>query len=255
MGWIVATLRLNWANLTANKGVFATMALLMALQNLLYFLLWVAFFARISSLKGWGLQEVTFLYAAGAIGFGIFFSVLGGCDQLSRTIQTGQLDLCLTRPRSVLLSALLLRMRADSLGDIVGGFVMLALFGPSLTQLPLILALSVSMGMIYVAARLTIHSLAFWGLDDESPEKGFIAFLIAATNPQNGFSPWAKVVLLSVIPAGYIALLPVEILHHFSWSFLAWQFSASTTLLALAVLVFHLGLRRYESGNTSIGLR
>jgi len=254
--WILANIRLNWANATAHKGAFWSLAGLMCLQNLIYFMLWVALFSQISSLRGWQLNDVAFLYASGALGYGLMFSLFGGVNAMAHTIQSGSLDIYLARPRSVLLSALLQRMRADSLGDAAVGVVMLILFvQPPLHTLPLLFVLSFSAGLVYVAFRLIMHTLAFWGVGEEGAENGFISFIIASTNPQNGFGPWGKVVLLSVFPAGYVALLPVEIMRNFSWSLLAWQLVASLLIAAFAVVLFHIGLRRYASGNQVLSLR
>lgn len=254
--WVLATIRLNWSNMTANKRAFWTMAALMCAQNLIYFSLWVMVFSRLSSLKGWGLTEVAYLYGAGALGYGAIFTVFGGLNQVASVIRNGTLDVFLARPRSPLLSVMLSRMRADSLGDVVVGLVMLTIFvRPSLHDLPLIAVLSLSAGVVYASVRLLIHSFAFWGLGEEAAESGYIAFLITATNPQKGFGTLGKILLLSVFPAGYIALLPVEILQSFSWANLAWQVGASLSIAAFAVLLFQLGLKRYSSGNKFLMLR
>ncbi len=254
--WITATLRLNWRNLMANKKAFWIMATLMCLQNLIYFMLWFFFFQRISSLRGWGLADVAFLYASAAIGYGGILAVFGGLNQLASTIHSGNLDVYLARPRSVLLSVMMQRMRADSLGDVAVGIVMLTIFvQPHLSDVPLLVVLSASAGLVFVSFRLILHSLAFWGLGNEAVENSYMSFLIAATNPQKGFGVWGKVILLSVFPAGYVGLLPVEILKQFSWGFLGWQVGASLALCVLAIVLFHVGLKNYASGNRFLLLR
>ncbi|MBL8993595.1 MAG: ABC-2 family transporter protein [Spirochaetia bacterium] len=250
LNWFFGTIRLNWSNMTSNPRAFWSMAALMAIQNLIYFGLWGIVFSRVSSLRGWGLPEMAFLYGSGAVGFGILFTVFGGLNRLSQTIQNGELDLYLGRPRPVLISVLMQNMRADSLGDIAAGIALIGFFiHPELSSLPLLLVLSVSAGIAFAAFRLIMHSLTFWGLGGETSENGFIAFLIAATNPQKGFGVWGKLVLLTVIPAGYVGLLPVEILRHFDWRLLALQLGGSGALLAFSIFLFYRGLRRYTSGN------
>jgi ABC-2 type transport system permease protein len=254
--WITSTIRINWINMTADSKAFWSLGALMAVQNLIYFSLWAVVFSRVSSLKGWGLPEVAFLYGSGAIGYGILFSVLGGLNQLSSYIQDGLLDVYLARPRPVLLSILMHRMRADSLGDILAGVVMLLVFvRPEWKDVPLIMALSILAGIVYAAFRLIVHTLAFWGTGNETSENGFSAFLIASTNPQNGFGPWGKFVLLTVFPAGYISLLPVEILKKFDWKLFTLQICGSFAVLAFSLWLFQQGLKRYASGNRFLTLR
>lgn len=254
--WIIATFRLNWRNVTADSKAFWSLAALMAAQNLIYFSLWAIIFSRISSLNGWGLSEVAFLYGSGAIGYGILFTVLGGLNQLSSLIHDGMLDVYLARPRPVLLSILMHRMRADSLGDILSGVLMIAIFTqPSLKDVPLMIALSLLAGIVYASFRLICHAAAFWGTGNETGENAFIAFLIASTNPQNGFGPWGKFILLTIFPAGYIGLLPVELLKTFDWRLFALEIAGSFAVMGFSFWLFHRGLKRYASGNKFLTLR
>jgi ABC-2 type transport system permease protein len=254
--WIGSILKVNWANMTSNKTAFWSMLLLMGVQNIIYFCLWAIVFSRISSLRGWGLSEVAFLYGSGAIGYGVLFSIFGGLNQISGTIQSGMMDIYLARPRPVLVSVLMHRMRADSLGDIVAGAVMILVFvRPPLSSIPLLIILSLTAGMVYASFRLIMHTLAFWNVGGETSENGFIAFLIASTNPQNGFSAWGKLILLTIFPAGYIALIPVHILKNFSWPLLGLQLLGSITVLLFSLFLFHAGLKRYTSGNKFLELR
>lgn len=254
--WITAVLKLNWANMTSNRKAFTVLVIGMLLNNLVYFSLWIIFFSQISSLRGWGLKEVAFLYSSGALGYGMIFTVMGGLNRLGHTIQDGGLDIHLARPRSPLLLSLLERMRADSLGDVISGIVMLALFvRPDVSDLPLIFFLSVTAGIVFASFRLLMHTLSFWSLSGEAAENVFISFLIAGTNPQKGFSPYMKLALLTVFPAGYVALLPVEILRDFRWDYFALQISGSLIILGFSLWLFYYGLKRYASGNKFIVLR
>ena len=254
--WILATLKLNWRNAVMEPKTFYTMMFFMCIQNFIYFGLWVILFSQISSLRGWGLREVAFLYGAGAIGYGILFTIFGGLNQLGTAIHNGELDVYLSRPQSPVLMALLQRIRTDSMGDILTGVLMLGHFvRPTLDMMPLVILLCVSMGFIYFSVRLIGHCLTFWGLGQEVGENGFMAFLIASTNPQKGFPPIAKAALLSIFPAGYIALIPVEIMLEFRWDYLALQLGASCAITAFSFWLFYTGLKRYSSGNKFIVLR
>ena len=60
--------------------------------------------------------------------------------------------------------------------------------------------------------------------------------------------------MFTVLPAGLISYMPVELIRSFSWFRLALLVSSATLFTALAFYVFYAGLRRYESGNR-FGLR
>ncbi len=256
LNWIWAIIRVNWANLMSNPKAFYTMSFLMMLQNLIYFSMWAIVFSQISSLRGWGLNDVAFLYALSAVGYGFIFTIFGGMNQLAETIHSGALDVHLGRPRPVLLLATMQRMRGDSLGDVLTGLVMmLFIVKPVLSSWPLILTLTITASLIYAAFRLIVHSLAFWGQEAEACERGFLAFVITTSNPQNGFAPLMKMVLLTLFPAAYVGLLPVQILQNFSWELLVLQIFGAATIFAFALWLFHYGLRRYTSGNQMLSLR
>jgi ABC-2 type transport system permease protein len=60
--------------------------------------------------------------------------------------------------------------------------------------------------------------------------------------------------MFTLIPAGIIGYIPVELLRNFSWLNLVILVSSSIVFFALAFVVFRLGLKRYESGN-QFGMR
>ena len=63
------------------------------------------------------------------------------------------------------------------------------------------------------------------------------------------FDNTAKLLLFTLIPAALMGALPAQFVHSFSWVILTEIFLGSLVFLGLAVAVFRLGLRRYESGS------
>ena len=72
--------------------------------------------------------------------------------------------------------------------------------------------------------------------------------------PRPLFSGALKFVLFTILPAGFIGFLPVELLRDFTWLGLGAAVGGAVIYSVLAALVFAAGLRRYESGNR-IGIR
>jgi ABC-2 type transport system permease protein len=56
--------------------------------------------------------------------------------------------------------------------------------------------------------------------------------------------------MFTVIPAGVIGYLPVELIREFSWGNFVLLILSSFGFVALALTTFYAGLRKYESGNT-----
>jgi ABC-2 type transport system permease protein len=57
------------------------------------------------------------------------------------------------------------------------------------------------------------------------------------------------VLLFTIIPAGFISFVPLQLLHRFTWPLLAAMIGFTVVITLVATCIFQLGLRRYESGN------
>jgi ABC-2 type transport system permease protein len=58
-----------------------------------------------------------------------------------------------------------------------------------------------------------------------------------------------KVLLFTLLPAGLISHLPVELVRHFTWHGAGIAVSGAGAYLLFVLFVFDRGLRRYESGS------
>jgi ABC-2 type transport system permease protein len=63
------------------------------------------------------------------------------------------------------------------------------------------------------------------------------------------FNGTVRLLLFTVIPAGFISFVPLQLLHQFTWPLLAAMVGFTVLIVSVAAGLFQLGLRRYESGN------
>jgi ABC-2 type transport system permease protein len=63
------------------------------------------------------------------------------------------------------------------------------------------------------------------------------------------FTGVVRLLLFTIIPAGFISFVPLQLLKQFSLPLLGGMVGFTALMGALAVGIFSLGLRRYESGN------
>ena len=75
------------------------------------------------------------------------------------------------------------------------------------------------------------------------------ALITFSTYPMNIFSGTVRLLLFTIIPAGFISFVPLQLLKQFTWLLLGGMVGFTALIVTVAVGIFSLGLRRYESGN------
>ena len=102
----------------------------------------------------------------------------------------------------------------------------------------------------FTAVLVLINSLAFWlGRSEILAEHFLNAMVTFSLYPGTLFDGAARIFLFTLVPAGLTGALPVEMLRNFEVAKLAWLCLGTGIFVGLAILVFHWGLRRYESGS------
>jgi ABC-2 type transport system permease protein len=257
LAYLAALLRINLAAGLARPVLAATSAAMMLGNNLILFLLWVIYFADFSNLGGWGLRDLALLLGVVAWAFGLTVFLAGGLRDLANTIADGGLDIHLGRPRHPLPGLLLSRSIPSGLGDMGSAFLFwLWLGGASWTDLPLLLAVSTAAAVVLGATLTITQCLPFWLAGSAAlSEEIFNMLMLVVFYPQHPYGFLVRLVLFTVFPTAFIALLPVQAIRHHSVPEALGVLAAAIGYGALAVFVFERGLRRYASGNRILELR
>ena len=240
----------------ALRGAFMLQAGLMALNNLVYFSVWLIFFDRFHDLAGFGLKDMELTYGVVACGFGLAVACAGGLRELSRMVVEGALDSYLAQPKPVLLQVLCSRTLASGWGDLATGLVMVGVSRQvSLGHVPyLLLAIALST-TVFVAAGVIFHSTAFWlGPMDSLPRMLWDFLLTFSIYPEPIFGGRVRVLLYTLMPAAFTGFLPARLVRRPSLPNLGLAVGGATAVVCFAWFMFERGLRRYESGN-QIGAR
>ena len=235
----------------ALRGAFALQAAFMLLNNVTFFIVWVLFFHRFESIGGWELGDVGLLFGVAAAGFGVSVVLAGGLDRLSAAILDGDLDPVLVQPKHPLLQELGSRSRASGWGDIATGAVFLAIEGALWSErLPLALGAILASAAVFTAAGVLFHSAAFWlGRVETLARQAHEFTLTFSLYPQPLFGGTVRILLFTAIPAGFVSYLPVEVVRSPDPLAFAAAIAGAAAFTLLALGVFALGLRQYESGN------
>jgi len=235
----------------ALRGAFVIQVVFMVLNNLTFFVFWWALLQHVTTLRGWRLADIQMLFGIVAAAFGLAVTVAGGVRHVGRFIEDGDLDTLLTRPKSVLVHALGLRSQPSGVGDLISGLIFIAWSGQvTLRTTPIVAVVIVASALILVACGVVFFSLAFWLGRIETVATQLWELLVTfSLYPEPLFGGALRLVLFTALPAGFVGYLPVRIVHEASFANVALLVVAATAYMALASLIFDLGLRRYASGS------
>lgn len=235
----------------SKRGAFLIESCLMIANNLIFFSIWWIFFRQFNDVAGWNFNDMIILMAVGTGGYGLMQVCFGGVKNLSKIIINGDLDPFMTQPKNLLLHIAGSKSHSKGWGHLMTAFILIILGKiASLYTIPLILICIVSSCFVFTSINIIAHCLPFWmGSVDGLSKKYCDALFLFALYPTNIYSGWLQVVMFTLIPAGVISYLPVELIRSFSWPLLLLLISSSIVFIGLAFFVFYLGLRRYESGN------
>lgn len=237
-----------------NPVGFFSMAAAMLLNDLAFFTLWLVYFGKFHSLRGWELHDLANMLGVATAAWGIAFTIGYNSRNLVQAFQDGTLDTYLIRPQPALPALTVSRLNASNFGDILAAPVYWFVFGGNtLTDLPLLVLLSLLGAVIMLTSVICIQMLVVWLRANPLFGDQFLYMLICSTTlPQHGYGIWGKIVLFTVLPGGFIGMVPVEILRDFSPSLLGLLIAAAAFYSWLAHLSFQAMLRCYTSA-TRVG--
>lgn len=233
------------------RGAFLFETFLMIGNNLIFFSVWWIFFRQFNDIAGWQIKEMTVMMAVGTGAYGLMQICFGGVRQLSRVIIQGDLDPFMTQPKNLLIHLIGSRSLAKGWGHVLTTFVLLALEGLFNLQTVTLVIIGVISGcLVFTSMSIIAHSFAFWlGPLESLAQKYSDSLFVFALYPTHIYSGLLNLTMFTLIPAGIIGYLPVELIRNFSWFRLAILLTSALTFWGIAFEVFFLGLRRYESGN------
>lgn len=249
--FLLAIWKANLQSVMEYRVSFLSQMIGMMLNNGMYFIVWVIFFDRFNSVRGWGITDMFVTFGITSSAFGLVALFLGNAFNLGDIITRGRLDYYLSLPRPVLLHAIASRSVASGMGDLTYGFLSFAASGVFSWDGLLRFVLAILLAAVVFASFLMIvQSLAFW-LGNTSYFSGVAlnAILTFAIYPISLFDSGARLILFTLIPAALMGALPASLVRSFTWLTLGQLTVCAALFLAAAVGLFYSGLRRYESGS------
>ena len=249
--FLLAVWKANLLSAMEYRVSFLSQVIGMMLNNGIYFLVWVIFFERFETVRGWGLTDMYVTFGIVASAFGLVSLLFGNAFNLGDIITKGRLDYYLSLPRPVLLHAVASRSIARGMGDLTYGMLSFIASGVfSWDGLLRFLLATLLAAAVFIAFLLIVQSLAFW-IGSTSYISGIAlnAMITFAIYPITLFDTAARLILFTLIPAALMGAVPASFVRDFGWNTLAGLAVGALVFLGAAVFIFYTGLRRYESGS------
>jgi ABC-2 type transport system permease protein len=246
-----ALLAMSFKSSLALRAAFVMQSTFMAINNLVFFVFWWILLHRVDHIRGWRLSEMALLFGIVACSYGLAVTLAGGVRHLARFIDEGDLDAWLTQPKPTLLYALLCRSQASGIGDFGSGVLLIALSGTvKPATIPVAALAVVSSAIVLVASGVVFFSLAFWlGRVETAARQLFESLVTFALYPEPLFGGAVRLLLFSLLPAGVVGYLPVQLVRYPSFETGFTLLAAALAYGAFAIWIFGRGLRSYGSGS------
>jgi ABC-2 type transport system permease protein len=209
-------------------------------------------------IAGWSKYEMLLLVGTSLLIqrflMGFFWSSI---FELGRNIRSGYFDFFLAQPGNILFMASTRKLDLDGL---LNSFVAMGVVAyaahrlglhPSAADLALY-ALMVACGLIIHYSMLVLSiSVAFWITSAQGIEGIYFTLSEFSRLPREAFRGLASLVFVWLLPVVVVSNAPAQtLLHGFQPVWALALLAAALLWLGAAILVFHLGLRRYSSASS-----
>src|SRR5579863_7805190 len=219
---------------------FWMQVLTMIANNGIWLFFWWSYFHAFPLVNGWQNTDIVVIWAVTAAGYGVSMGFLGNAYRISTLITKGGLDAYLGMPRYVLLHVCVSASNPTAWGDIlfsIGTFAFV--LRPDPLHIVIFVVVALSGALIFTSFIVIFGSLAFFLGNTEGLAQQLLGTLVTfSTYPMNIFSGATRLLLFTVIPAGFISFIPLQLLHQFTWPLLLSLFGFTVVFVAVAAGLF-----------------
>lgn len=236
------------------KVSFIVQSIFMFINNGFWLIFWLVIFnANSGDINGVKFDTILYLWSIPVISFGIAYFFFGGSDNINNYIISGQMDSYMLQPKNPLLNILTSKCRFSAFGDLMYGIVLgLIVVKFNILQFLLLLVLGIFGSIFYISTNIILRSLSVWLGDTELIAQKYIYSVLTTFSiyPEQLFSGILKVILYTIVPVGYMAYMPINIVAKFDIVSTIYVFIAGAVYMITAIIVFNKAMKNYESGNT-----
>ena len=244
--------KVNLSSALEYRSSFLLQAFGMAISNGTFvFFWWIAFSQIGGRIGGYDFNDVMFIWALTSSAFGASNILFANMTRITHIIVSGELDTFLLQPKDALISLLCSRTALSAWGDLLYGFVLIALTQGTDSMAWLMFFVGIVIGgLLMTAIAVTAHTFTFYFGDASLIGGMALEFIINfCIYPEGIYRGFVRILMLSVIPASFIVHLPLSLARSFRAGLLLLLIAFSFLYCFTAYKFFYVGLKKYESGN------
>ncbi|PIR43120.1 hypothetical protein COV24_04365 [candidate division WWE3 bacterium CG10_big_fil_rev_8_21_14_0_10_32_10] len=254
--YYINTIKMNIMSLIEYRTDFTTVILGTYGYMLLALFFLNILFKNINSLGGWTYYQIMILFSITQFLYYIFWSFTGGAAGfLTNLINRGELDKFLIKPINTVFSICTNQFALfTTLPSFLFAFVIFYTGVKNVSiegsYILFIISLIISSVILYLN-YFTISIITFWWEDTGQMHSVFNNLLDLQNYPLEIYPKLIKPLFVTLIPIAIIAYAPFYfLLRGFSLELFAYQITALTTFLIIAILLWKNGLKNYSSASS-----
>lgn len=256
--YLKQSMKCNFLSVIEYKQSFFIQCLFMFINNGFFLIFWnVIFNASEGNINGITMNDILYIWSLPTAAYGIAFFFFGGIKDLGKHILEGGLDTFLVQPKNVLINVMFSRMDFSACGDLLYGLV-LGLFATefNMERYILMILLAIVGAIFYICTEAIIRLLTVFVGDTDNISQVYIVTLLVtfSTYPEAIYGKFVKLLIYTVVPAAYVAFVPIKFVITLDFKFLTLLLGAAAIYIFATAMLSRLALKKYESGN-SMALR
>ncbi len=236
------------------KISFLMQSVFMFINNGFWLVFWIIVFqTNGNNINGVTIDTILYLWSIPVISFGIAYFFFGGTNNINSYIISGQMDSYMLQPKHPLLNILTSKCNFSAFGDLMYGIILgLIVVKFNILSFLLILMFGIFGSIFYISTSIILRSISVWLGDTELIAKRYNDSLLITFSlyPEKLFTGVLKVILFTLVPVGYMAYMPINIVIKFDLASVLCVLTAGIIYITIAILVFNKAMKSYESGNT-----
>lgn len=247
------SIKCNLASVLEYKKSFLIQSIFMFFNNIFFLVFWlVVFNSSGGNINGITMNDILFLWSLPVLAYGVAFFFFGGIRNLGKYILEGGLDTFLTQPKNLIVNVMLSGMDFAAFGDIIYGLI-IGLIAVQFDMFKFILLIILgSFGAIfYVCTECIVRLLTVFLGNTDNIEHIYINTLLITfgSYPEVIYGNIAKTLIYTVVPAGYIAFVPIKFINTFDFKYLLMFILMIGIYIGITAIISKNVLKKYESGN------